>query len=93
MNGMLELVQHVGEPIDGDRLQARIAEDDFVERLAGRVAVVGGLHVGGQHAAQLGQLLEEQHRLGLAEGFVVLVGLAIVRERRLRAAGRGRSAW
>ncbi len=32
MSGTLELVQHVGQAIDGDRLQARIAEDHFVER-------------------------------------------------------------
>ena len=45
MSGTSELVQHVGQAIDGDRLQARVAEDHLVERLAGRVAVVGGLDV------------------------------------------------
>ena len=69
----LELVQDVGQAIDGDRLQARIAEDHFVEVLDGRIAVVGGLHVERQHLAQLGKLLEELDRLGLAEGFEVAV--------------------
>ena len=44
----VELVELVGQAIDGDRFQAGVAEDHFVERLAGRVAVVGGLDVGGQ---------------------------------------------
>ena len=63
----------MGEAVDGDRFEAGVAEDDFVERLAGGVAVVGGLDVGGEPAAQLGNALEEQQRLGLAEGFVVVV--------------------
>src|SRR4051812_39517475 len=33
----VEFVQHVCQPIDRDSLQSRIAEDHFVERLAGRV--------------------------------------------------------
>ena len=55
----VQLVQHVGQPIDGDRLEARIAEDHFVERLARRVAVVGGLHVERQNLANVGQSARE----------------------------------
>ena len=83
----VELVQHVGEAVDGDRFQAGIAEDDFVERLARRVAVVGGLDVGRESSRGVRELLEEQQRLGLAEGFVVLDRFAIVRAIGVRRAG------
>ena len=59
------------QAIDGDGLQARIAEDHFVQRLAGRVAVVGRLHVGGQQLADRRELLQEGDGLGLAEGLEV----------------------
>ena len=67
-------MQDVGQAVDGDRLQAGIAEDHLVQRLAGRVAVVGGLHVQGQNLPQVGQLFEKLDRLGLAEG-LELAGL------------------
>ena len=72
-----ELVQQVGEAVDGDRLQAGVAKDDFGGRFARRVAVVGGLHVGGEQFANLGKLLEEQERLGLAQRLEVFSRFAI----------------
>ena len=66
-----QLVQQMGQAIDRDRLEARIAEDHFVEVSHGRVAVVGGLHVEREHLPQLGQLLQKLDRLGLAQGFEI----------------------
>ena len=59
-------VQQMGQAIDGDGLQPRIAEDHLVQRVAGRIAVVGRLHVHGQQLADRGDLLQEGDRLGLA---------------------------
>ena len=47
--------EHVGQAIDGDGAQARVAEDDLVETLGGGVAVEGGLDVLGERSAQLGR--------------------------------------
>ena len=67
----VQLVQEMGEPVDGDGLQAGIAEDHLVQRLAGGVAVVGRLHIHRQNLAQVGQLFEKLHRLRLADGLEV----------------------
>ena len=61
----------MGDAVDEDRVEARVAEDDFVRTRRRRVAVVAGLDVGGQDAAQLGQPVEE--RVGDAVGFGVAV--------------------
>ena len=45
-SGTLELVELVGQPLDGDREQAGVAEDRLVGALGGGVAVERGLHVG-----------------------------------------------
>ena len=50
-----------------DRLEPRIAEDHLVECAHGRIAVVGGLHIGGQHPPHVGNAFQEFDRLGLAE--------------------------
>ena len=57
----------MSQPIDGDRFQARIAEDHLVGTLARRVAVECGLHIGRQDGSQVGQRLQERdgHRLAL----------------------------
>ena len=88
-------MQNVGQAVDRDGLQARIAEDYLIERLAGRVAVVRRLHVQGQHLPQLGQLLEEGHGLGLADASRSLesgLGIAPCRPWPFRDAGPGQSA-
>src|SRR5512145_2442084 len=38
-------VQFIGDPVRADRLDARIGNDDLLETLGGRIAVVGGLNV------------------------------------------------
>ena len=76
--GHLQAVQQVGEPMDRHRLEAGVAEDDLVERPHGRIAVVGGLHVGGKHAAEVGDALEKLDGLRLPEGFeVALLGAVL----------------
>ncbi len=94
ISGTSSVVQDMGQAVDRDRLQAGIAEDHLVQRLAGRIAVVGRLHVQGQHLAQVGQLLEEGHRLGLAQGLEIagLLRIALPLLDRLVAAAPGRSA-
>ena len=73
----LEPVQEVGQPVDGHRLQARVAEDHLVERAHGRVAVVGRLHVRGQHPAQFRDAFQELHRLGLPQRLEVALLAAL----------------
>ena len=60
--GHAQHVKLMGQAVDGDRLQAGIAEDHFVERFAGRVAGIGGLNVHGQHPPQVRKLLQKRHR-------------------------------
>ncbi len=64
-------MQKVGQTVDRDGLQARIAEDHLVEGANGGVAVVGGLHVGGEDSPHVGDPLQELDRLGLSEGLEV----------------------
>ena len=72
----VELVSHA---IDGDGRHARVAEDDLVQALGGRVAVVGRLHVLGEdHAAARGS--------SRGSGATMLLGL------RPRNRPRGRAA-
>ena len=58
-----QAVQLVGDAIDRDRLQAGIAEDDFVVALGRRVAAKGGLHVLFEHLADLRQPPQQFDRL------------------------------
>ena len=67
-----KLVQQMGQPVNGDGLQARIAENHFVQRLAGRIAGISGLDVHCQNFAKVGQLLQKSHGLCLADGLEVL---------------------
>ena len=60
-----QLVQRVGQAVDGDGLQAGIAEDHLVQRLAGRVAVVGGLDVEGQDRGAA-RAISSRKRIALA---------------------------
>ena len=89
MSGTSSLYEQVRQAIDGDGLQARIAEDHFVQRLAGRVAVVGRADVGGQQRADRRDLLQEGHRLGLAEGLEVGLLLRPAGERLARLVPQG----
>ncbi|MGC3998786.1 MAG: hypothetical protein QM767_15555 [Anaeromyxobacter sp.] len=52
----LEPLQRVGDPLVGDGQHARVGEDGLVAGLEGRVALVGGLDVGGHQPADLRQL-------------------------------------
>ena len=54
-----QLVQQMCESINSDRLKTWIAENHFVDVLAGRVAIVGGLDVGLEHASQFGKVGEK----------------------------------
>ena len=51
--------QFVGDAVVADGADARIAADDLAKRMGSGVAVVGGLHVGGQQGAQAGQDADE----------------------------------
>ena len=61
----------VGDPVDGDRLQARVAEDDLVVAPGGRVATVGGVDVPVEHVADGRQALQELDCLALGKRFEV----------------------
>jgi hypothetical protein len=50
----LQTVKQVCQPMNGDGLESRIAEDHLVECPDGGIAVVGGLHIGGEHPTQVG---------------------------------------
>ena len=63
----LQAVQQMGQTMDRDGLEAWIAEDHLVERADGGIAVVGGLHIGGEHPPQIGNAFQELHRFRLAE--------------------------
>ena len=52
-------VEFVGQALDGDGLEARIAEDHFFLSEAGGVAVVGGLDVGLDEGSDFGESQEE----------------------------------
>ena len=71
------LQQPMGETMDGEGEEARIAEDDLVEALRRRIAVEGGLHVLGQKPAQLGQGVDEARRDPLRELAAVPAVLAL----------------
>ena len=72
-----ELVELVRDPEDGDGREARVAEDDLVEVLGGRVAVERGLYVLGEGLAERGDRFEQADRdelgLGLEVGLQLLV--------------------
>ena len=70
--------QFVREAVDGDRLQPRIAEDDFIEIPGGGVSVERGLHVGRQRATDRGERLQELDRLLLTDRLEVGLDLAAV---------------
>ena len=50
-----QLVQHMGHAKDGDRLDARIGQHDFLLAGRGGIALEGGLDVGLDQAAHVGQ--------------------------------------
>ncbi len=64
--------EFVSQSIDGHGVQAGIAEDHFIDTLAGRIAVISRLHVGGQHTAQIGNPLEKRDGNRLPFGFVIV---------------------
>ncbi|MCG6535409.1 MAG: hypothetical protein L7F78_12120, partial [Syntrophales bacterium LBB04] len=72
----------VGQAIDRDGEEPGVTEDDLVGASGGRVALVGGAHVVGQTAAQVGQSLDEgQGGLAaplLALGAGLIVAVAVV---------------
>ena len=59
MSGNAERMQAVRKAINGDRLEPRIAEDNLVRTMSGRVTVVGGLNVGRDQAAQFWNRLQK----------------------------------
>ena len=71
----LQLVQQMGQAIDRHRLQARVAEDHFIGPFTAGSPSNAACTSRASSFAQLGQLLEELDRFGLAEGLeIVLVG-------------------
>src|SRR5947208_285358 len=61
----------VSEPVNRDRLQARVAEHNLVVAARGRVALVGGPHVLLKHQPQVGQAAQEADRLLLGHRLVI----------------------
>ncbi len=61
----------VGDAVNGDGLEAGIAEDDLVEALGGRVALEGGLDVLLQDQADVGHALEQLDGLLLGQGLEI----------------------
>ena len=63
-----QFVENVGHAEDGDRLDARIGEDDFLLVRRGGIALVGGLDVGLDEATHVGQFAQKIERdvLGVA---------------------------
>ena len=61
----------MGDAVNGDRLEAGIAEDDLVVALGGRVALEGGLDVLLQDQADVGQALEQLDGLLLGQGLEI----------------------
>ena len=55
-----QAVENVGHPVDQDGMKSRIGEYDLVVALGGRVTIVGGLNIGGQHAADGRYLLQNR---------------------------------
>ena len=66
-------MEFVGQTIHGDRVESGIAEDDFVQTLAGRVTVVGRLHIGGQQLAQSRYSLEKRDGDRLSFGLEIVL--------------------
>ena len=62
-----EAVQFVGDAVDGDRLQAGVAEDDLVVALRGRVAAEGRVHVLFERLAHVRQPAQQFDRLLLGQ--------------------------
>src|SRR5207249_1260532 len=58
--------------IHGSRLETRVGEDDFLQRLRGRIAVVGRLDVGPQDGTNLRDLGEQPQGCRLRLGAAVL---------------------
>ena len=61
----------MSQPLDGNRLEAGIAEDDLVEISCSGIAVVGRLNIGGQQMPHVWKTLQKANRLFLADGFKV----------------------
>ena len=67
MNGTPSAVQFVGDAVDGDRLEAGIAEDDLVVAARRGVAAEGGLHVVFERLAHVRQAAQQLDRLRLGD--------------------------
>ena len=76
-HGHIEFEKAVRHPVNHDGIDSRVAEDDFIMALGGRIAFEGGLHVRSQNAADFGYGLQGLQRLGLA-GFVALAAGLVV---------------
>ena len=76
-HGHVEFEEAMGNPVHHDGVNPRIAEDDFVVALGGRIAVVGGLHVRCQDAANFGDGFKNLQGFDLA-GFVALAAGLVV---------------
>ena len=71
----VETIKLVGHAINGHGRKARVAKDDLVGALGGRVALERGLHVFGQCVTQLGKRLQETNHDRLGLGFEI--GVAV----------------
>ena len=69
-----QIVQNVGQPVNGDGEQTRIAENDLIHAVGCRVAGIKGLHIGLGYGTDLGDIPEE----GQAD-FLGLFGSCLLR--------------
>lgn len=76
--GYAQQVQLVGHAVAHDGAYGGVAADDLAVAGGGRVALVGGHHIGGKHAAQVGQATDklDGYTLGFAMGTPALLGKA-----------------
>ena len=69
--GHIQFEEFVGDTINGDRHDARVAEHDFIGCMACRVAIKSGFHVFGEHEADLRDPFEQFDCHGLTLGFKI----------------------
>ena len=67
-------VEQMRHSINGDRLQRRISEDDFLVSRRGRVPFVSGIDIRPKHAAHRWQLLEKLRQYFFGFCFRCLIG-------------------
>jgi len=73
-NGNAQLVQEVGDAVDGDGRNAGIAENHLIVTGDSRIAFIGGPHIGGQDFSQIHQGLDKAEGLLLPLFIALLAG-------------------